>query len=103
MIKLTVLYPNTPDARFDLDYYTKQHVPQVLQWCGDAVKGGEIERGIAGLEPGSPAPYRVTAHMLFDSTDAMQRSFGRHLQEIVADLPNFTNIQPVVQISEVVS
>ena len=102
MIKLTVLYPNTPDGRFDLEYYTKQHVPQVLQWCGDAVKGGAIERGIAGFEPGSSAPYRITAHLVFDSTEAMQQSFGRHFPEIAADLPNFTNIQPVVQIGEVV-
>lgn len=100
MIKLTVLYPDGPDARFDLAYYTERHVPLVLERCGEAIRRGEIERGLAGLEPGSAPPFRVAAHLVFDSTEAMQASFGRHLPELLADVPNFTNIQPTVQISE---
>ena len=100
MIKLTVLYPEAPDARFDLAYYTDTHVPLVLERCGDAIRRGEIERGIAGMEPGSAPPFRIAAHLVFDSTESMQATFGRHLPEFLADLPNFTNIQPTVQISE---
>lgn len=103
MIKLTVLYPNAQGGRFDLAYYTERHVPLVLQRCGNAIKRGEIEQGIAGLEPGSEPPFRIAAHLLFDSTETMQASFGRHLAEIVADIPNFTNIQPTVQISELLA
>jgi uncharacterized protein (TIGR02118 family) len=66
------------------------------------LKRADVERGLGGFEPGSPAPYRVIGHLTFDSLEAMQNSFGRHAGEIVADLPNFTDIQPTVQISEVV-
>jgi len=101
MIKVSVLYPNRTDGRFDLDYYTKTHVPLVLERCGDAIKRGEIERGTASAGDNSSPPFRIVAHLLFESTEAMQASFGRHLAEFVADLPNFTDIEPVVQVSEV--
>lgn len=103
MIKVSVLYPNTPDARFDLDYYLKRHVPMVLERCAGAIKRGEIERGVAGFEPGSKAPFCIAAHLLFDSTESMQSAFGANLPEFIADLPNFTNLQPTVQVGEVVT
>jgi uncharacterized protein (TIGR02118 family) len=101
MIKVSVLYPNRPGARFDLDYYRATHVPLVLERCGDAIKRGEIEWGIAGLGAGSAPPFLVAAHLLFDSAEAMQATFGRHVPEFGADLANFTDIEPVVQVGEV--
>jgi uncharacterized protein (TIGR02118 family) len=84
-----------------MEYYQSYHVPLVFDRCGGAIKRGEIERGIAGLEPGSNPPYCVAAHMLFESTEAMEATFGANVQEFAADIPNFTNIYPTVQISEV--
>jgi len=101
MIKLSVLYPNTPGARFDLDYYTATHVPLVLERCGDAIKRGEMEWGITSVDGQAVPPFRVVAHLLFESTETMQASFGRHLPEFIADLPNFTDIEPVVQVGTV--
>jgi uncharacterized protein (TIGR02118 family) len=37
----------------------------------------------------------------FDSTDAFQTAFAPHAQAILADIPNYTNTQPTIQISEV--
>ena len=102
MLKVSVLYPNQPGGKFDLDYYLNKHVPLVLERCGDDVKPGGIERGVAGGAPGSDAPYHVVGNLLFESPETMNRSLGVHMPELLADIPNFTNIQPVVQISEVV-
>jgi hypothetical protein len=33
--------------------------------------------------------------------DAFQTGFGPHTKEIMADIPNYTNQKPVIQISEV--
>jgi len=33
--------------------------------------------------------------------EAFQKSFGPNAGEILGDIPNYTNIQPIVQISEV--
>ena len=42
---VTVLYPNEPDAKFDLDYYNKHHMPLVLEKFGPhGMKGMSIDR-----------------------------------------------------------
>jgi hypothetical protein len=33
--------------------------------------------------------------------DAFQKAFGPHAGEILGDIPNYTNIKPIVQVSEV--
>jgi uncharacterized protein (TIGR02118 family) len=40
-------------------------------------------------------------NLYFDSMEDFGNSFGPNADEIMADLPNFTNIEPIIQISEV--
>ena len=101
MIKVSVLYPNTPDGRFDLEYYQSRHISLVIDRCAGAIRRAEIEWGVASVEPGSQPPFRIAGHLLFDSAESMQASLVPHIPELLADLPNFTNIQPTVQIGEV--
>jgi uncharacterized protein (TIGR02118 family) len=101
MIQISVFYPNGPDAKFDIAYYVNRHMPMVLRLVGSAAKGASVEQGISGAEPGSRAPYIAMGHLLFESVADFQSSFGAHAAEIVADVPNYTNTQPIIQISEV--
>jgi uncharacterized protein (TIGR02118 family) len=101
MIKVSVLYPNEEDKKFDMDYYLNSHIPMVQEKLGDALKGGAVEQGLGGVEPGSPAIYVAMAHLLFDSVETFQSAFGPHSEAIMADVPNYTDIQPTIQISEV--
>jgi uncharacterized protein (TIGR02118 family) len=101
MIKVTVMYPNKEDSTFDMTYYCETHIPMVRQKLGAALKGVAVERGIGGEEPGSPAPYLALGHLLFESMEAFQTAFAPHAQEFEADIPNYTNTQPTIQISEV--
>jgi uncharacterized protein (TIGR02118 family) len=41
------------------------------------------------------------AHLVFDSVDAFQKAFGPHADAIMGDIPNYTNIQPIIQLNEV--
>ena len=100
MIKVTVLYPNTPGSQFDIRYYCDTHIPLVRRLLGPALQGVAVEHGIAGATPGSPAPYLAIGELQFDSVEAFQSAFGPHSQEIMSDVPHYTNIQPVIQISE---
>ena len=43
----------------------------------------------------------AVAHLTFDSVDAFNGSFGPNAEEILGDIPNYTNATPVMQISEV--
>jgi uncharacterized protein (TIGR02118 family) len=40
-------------------------------------------------------------HIFCDSVEAFQTGFGPHAAEIMADIPNYTDLKPVLQISEV--
>lgn len=101
MIKLTVMYPNSPDLKFDKKYYTNQHSQLLSELLGDAVKSSDINVGITGASPEQPAPYVVITNLTFESLESFQQSFGANSEKILADLPNFTNAKPQVQISEV--
>jgi uncharacterized protein (TIGR02118 family) len=101
MIKISVLYPNGDGKTFDTDYYCNKHMPMVKNLLGEAVKALSIDRGIGGETPGLPAPYAAVGHLYFDTVADFQNSFGPQAEKIMNDLPNYTNIQPVVQISEV--
>ena len=101
MIKVSVLYPSGAGSRFDMTYYLDSHIPMVQQKLGGALKGAFVEQGLGGGEPGSPPTYLAMAHLLFDSVEAFQQSWGPHAQAIVGDIPNYTNTQPTVQVSEV--
>ena len=101
MIKVSVFYPNGSHTKFDMAYYVSRHMPMVKQLVGPALKGMAVEQGISGMEPGSRALYIAMGHLLFESVADFHSTFGAHASEIVADVPNYTNSQPVIQISEV--
>jgi uncharacterized protein (TIGR02118 family) len=101
MVKVSVMYPNREGTNFDMAYYLNRHIPMVQQLLGSALKGVSVEQGVSGEEPGSSAPYVAMGHLLFDSVEAFQTSFGPHAQAIMADIPNYTNSEPTVQIGEV--
>lgn len=102
MIKVSVMYPNTPGARFDHAYYRDKHMPLVKARLGDACKYYTVDKGLAGGAPGAPATYVGMCHIFCDLVEAFQAGFGPHAKEIMADIPNYTDQSPVIQISEVV-
>ncbi len=101
MIKVTILYSNGEGKKFDMDYYSSKHMPMIASLLGDSLKFYEIDKGISGRTANDPVPYLAIGYLYFDRLSAYQNSFGPHAKEIVGDVPNYTNIQPVVQISEV--
>ena len=101
MIKVSVMYPNGAGAKFDMAYYLGKHMPMVRAKLGAALKGMAVEEGLAGGQPGAPAAYVALGHLSFDSVEAFQALFATHAAEIMADIPNYTNTQPVIQISQI--
>ena len=101
MIKVSVLYPNGANTKFDMNYYLAKHIPMVKQKLGSACKNVAVDEGIAGGAPGAAATYVAMAQLAFDSINAFQAAFGPHAEAIMSDIPNYSNMQPVVQISEV--
>jgi uncharacterized protein (TIGR02118 family) len=101
MIKVSVMYPNGPDARFDEVYYRDRHMPMVKQLMGEACRYYTVDRAPAGASIEANAPFIAMGHLFCDSLDAFQAGFGPHTTQIMGDIPNYTNQKPVIQISEV--
>ncbi len=101
MIKVSVLYPHKDGGKFDMDYYLTKHMPLVRQRLGAALKGISVEQGIAGGAPNSPPLFVALGHLLFNNVAELQAAMAPHDAELRGDIPNFTNIQPTFQISEV--
>lgn len=103
MIKISILYPNNKGSRFDLNYYIKTHMPMSIGLLGvhPGFKGVSVEHGIAGGIPGTEAAYIAMCHYLFDSTESFMAAFSPHAAALQGDMPNYTNIEPVIQINEV--
>jgi uncharacterized protein (TIGR02118 family) len=101
MIKVSVLYENTEGKKFDMAYYCNKHIPMVQQKLGNACKRLEVDQGLGGAQAGSKPPYVALAHMHFDSVESFQGAFGPHADAIMADILNYTDIAPIIQISEI--
>jgi len=100
MIKVSVFYPGGEGIRFDIDYYCNTHVPMVGGLLGEALKGGAVDAGIANGDGDSPE-FVAIGHLTFESVESFQGAFGPHVEKIMADVPNFTNSVPRIQISEI--
>jgi len=98
MVKVSVLYPNTAGSRFDRDYYFNRHMPMVQRLLGAALKGVSIESGISGA---TLTPFVMTCHLVFESAAAFAEAFNPHAAEIMGDIPNYTDVQPVIQLGEI--
>src|SRR2546427_11248954 len=101
MIKVSVLYPNGSGAKFDMTYYLNSHMPMVQRKLGAVMKGMAVDEGLGSVPPGTPAAYVAIGHLMFDSVEDFSAAFAQHSARILADIPNYTNIQPVIQISQI--
>jgi uncharacterized protein (TIGR02118 family) len=103
MIRVTVLYPNESGKKFDHDYYKNKHMTLVAERLKSfGLIRYEVDKGVAGGAPGAPAPFVGACHLYFNALGDFQKGIGAHSKEIMGDIPNYTNIQPQIQISEIV-
>ncbi|MGH7278881.1 MAG: EthD family reductase [Candidatus Rokuibacteriota bacterium] len=104
MIRISVLYAAGEGKKFDHAYYTGKHMPLVQERLGSlGLKRWEADKGVAGGAPGAPAPFTCIGHLYFDSLSEFQQAMGKHGKELMADVPNFTNIPPQIQIAEIIA
>ena len=102
MIKVSLLYAAEEGKTFDMDYYANKHMPLVHQRLDPAgLIRSEVESGISSADPNAPPPFVAIGVLYFNTTDEVHEGFKTHGREIMGDLPNFTDIAPQVQISEI--
>jgi len=104
MIRLTVSYPSAPGARFDFDYYTTKHLELVRDRMRESsLESVAVEKGVSGGAPDSAAPFVCVATMTFRDAARFQAAWAKAVPDLLADVPNYTDTSPVVQIGEIVA
>jgi uncharacterized protein (TIGR02118 family) len=100
MITVTFLYPNTPGGRFDADYYIDMHMPLAIRLLGPALKAVTAEIGTSAAMPDQPPPFFAMARFTFESVQAFTEAVMPHYIELQSDIPNYTDVAPVVQVGD---
>jgi uncharacterized protein (TIGR02118 family) len=96
------MYPNEPSKKFDMDYFLTKHIPAAKDALKDlGLVRIEVDKGIAGREPETPPPFVAIAHMYFEDMNALQNCMPTMSAEGASDLPNYSDVQPQIQISEI--
>jgi uncharacterized protein (TIGR02118 family) len=101
MFKVSILYPSGEDKTFDMDYYEKKHMPMVAKFLGKNLRFYEIDKGISGRTPNDKAPFVAIGYFYINDVAEYNKAIAQNRDAVISDFKNYTNIQPVVQISEV--
>lgn len=100
-ITVTVMYPNETGSKFDMDYYLQVHGPLVENKWGDmGMTSLKVIKGIATPDPNTPPPYQVVAILGFESLASFQVAVATNGDAVMGDIPNFTDVSPIIQISD---
>jgi uncharacterized protein (TIGR02118 family) len=97
MVRLAIVYPSAEGKRFDMNYYIERHMAgahQLLREFG--LVRVEVDRPVA------PGPFACIGYFYFQSLDGLQRGLEARGGELIADVPNYTDITPQFNTGEVV-
>jgi len=101
LFKVAILYPNGEGKTFNMDYYESKHMPMVAGFLGKNLKFYEIDKGIAGRTPNDKVPYLAVGYFYVTGVAEYNKAIGENRDAIISDFKNYTNTQPIIQISEV--
>lgn len=101
MFKVEIFYPDGEGKTFDMDYYEKKHMPMVAGFIGKNLRFYEIDKGISGRTPTDKALYVAIGYFYITDVAEYNKAIAQNRDAIVNDFKNYTNIQPVIQISEI--
>ncbi|MFL6416675.1 MAG: EthD family reductase [Bryobacteraceae bacterium] len=97
MVIVSVLYPKTKESRFDIEYYLRTHIPLVKsRWSDMGLTSIDLIQRTAAISGGVPR-YEVIGQLTFESTESLEKALSQHGGEILGDIPNFTDVQPIIQ------
>ncbi len=102
LIKISVMYPYAEGKTFNMEYYETKHMPMVAGFLGTNLVKYTIEKGLASGIPNQPLPYMAIGIFYVKSLSDYQAAIGPNITAIRADFANYTNITPIILVSEVV-
>lgn len=102
LIKVSIMYPFEEGKTFDMEYYETKHMPMVAEFLGSNLVKYSIEKGFTSGIPNTPLPFMAIGSFYVKDLDDYQAAIGPNREAIRSDFPNYTNISPVILISEII-
>jgi len=103
MIRLTALYPAKDGETFNYDYYfNNHHKLLVSRLKPEGLVSCEFDKGVSD-PAGGKAFYLAIAYLKFNSLEDLQKALAKHGAEIMGDIPNYTKIEPIMQVNELMA
>jgi|SRR5450432_1947679 len=102
LIKVSVMYPFAEGKTFNMEYYETKHMPMVAGFLGTNLVKYTIEKGVTSGMPNQPLPYMAIGIFYIKSLKDYQAAIAPNINTIRADFANYTNVTPVILVSEVV-
>ncbi|KAA2240266.1 EthD family reductase [Chitinophaga agrisoli] len=102
LIKISIMYPYTEGKTFNMEYYETNHMPMVAGFLGSNLVRYTIEKGLSSGIPNQPLPYMAIGTFYVKSLSEYQAAIAPNKDAIRADFANYTNVMPVILVSEVV-
>jgi len=102
LYKVTILYPDGEGKTFDMTYYENKHMPMVAGYIGNNLAFYEIDKGVMGRTSADQPTYVAIGYFYVRDIEAYNKAILLNREAVIGDIRNYTNIQPVIQISELV-
>ncbi|WP_353722294.1 EthD family reductase [Dyadobacter sp. 676] len=102
LIKISVMYPYAEGKTFNMEYYETKHMPMVAGYLGSNLVKYTIEKGLSSGIPNQPLPYMAIGTFYVKNLSEYQKALAPNRDAIRADFANYTDVVPVILVSEVV-
>ncbi|WP_121808139.1 EthD family reductase [Mucilaginibacter kameinonensis] len=102
LIKISIMYPYAEGKTFNMEYYETKHMPMVVRFLGSNLVKYTIEKGIASGVPNQPLPFMAIGTFYVKSLSEYQAAIAPNIGTIRSDFANYTNVTPIILVSEVV-
>ncbi len=101
LIKVSVMYPFSEGKTFDSEYYESHHMPMVAGLLGANLVKYTIDKGVASGLP-NHLPHMAIGTFYVRNLAEYEAATAPNRDAIRADFANYTNVAPVIFVSEVV-
>ncbi|MGV3602649.1 MAG: EthD family reductase [Dyadobacter fermentans] len=102
LIKISIMYPYSEGKTFNMEYYETKHMPMVASFLGANLVKYTIEKGLSSGIPNQPLPYLAIGTFYVKSLSEYQAAVAPQRDAFRADFKNYTDVTPVILVSEVV-
>lgn len=102
LVKISVMYPFAEGKTFNMEYYETKHMPMVAGYLGSNLVKYTIEKGLSSGIPNQPLPYAAIGTFYVKSLSEYQAAIAPNIGAIRADFANYTDVTPIILVSEVV-